>query len=101
MKNLLALIGLTVVLVGGVGWKLGWYDPTLQQGADGHTTVKFDVNAKKAVGDVTTGGKEAVDFISNQTKGTSSTPPTSTPEKKVEGQSTGFILPKIEINVGK
>lgn len=50
MRNLLALIGLAVVLFVGVGYVRGWYAFSFTTGSDGKTdvNVKLDTNKVKA-----------------------------------------------------
>lgn len=45
MRNLLALVGLVVVVAAGVGYYKGWY--TVTTTPDGNTTLKIDKNAAK------------------------------------------------------
>jgi hypothetical protein len=49
MRNLLALIGLLVVLFLGLGWYMDWYQlrPVSAVGDPGHTTYTIDVNGQK------------------------------------------------------
>lgn len=104
MKNILALIGLAVVLVGGLGWYLGWYQLGTEPAASGHRKINVDVNTNKITDDLKKGTQRVGDLITPDGKGT------QTPEKKVEGQPTGlhinpdgsatFTLPKIEIKTG-
>jgi len=68
VKNLLALLGLAIVLFAGLGWYLGWYHISVTPSADGHKKIEFDVDTKKVTGDVSTGvekGKEFVDTFRN------------------------------------
>ena len=107
MRNILALVGAAVVVFGGLGWYLGWYKVATEPTADGHRHINVDLNPKKILEDGQTGAKKVSDLISNETKGT---PPAPVPEKKVEGQTTGFqfnsdgsatiVLPKIEFKSG-
>lgn len=60
MKNLLALIGLVVVLVAGLGWYLGWYKLSAESGH-----VKVDVDTKEIREDLNK-GREAVGNILDQ-----------------------------------
>ena len=87
MKNILALIGLVVVLVVGLGWYLEWFQVKSQPGSDGHRTFNVDVNTKGIVDDVKTGAQKVTNIITNDNKGTTVVP---TPEKKVQGQPTGL-----------
>lgn len=55
MKNILALIGAAVVVVGGLGWYLGWYRLATEPSNDGHRKIQIDVNTAKIRGDVQKG----------------------------------------------
>ena len=90
MKNILALIGLVVVLVVGLGWYLGWYQFSTQPGAEGHRTINVDVNLKKALEDEQNLQKKITGAGSNTNdpKGTTVVPNVPATEKKVEGQTT-------------
>ena len=107
MRNILALVGAAVVLFAVLGWYLKWYEPHVEPSADGHFKFNVDVNKKKIVEDGANGVQKVTGLISNESKGT-----TPTPEKKVEGKTTGYIqfnsdgtqsiiLPKIEVKTGK
>jgi hypothetical protein len=64
VRNLLALLGLAIVLFAGLGWYLGWYHVALAPAADGHKKVEFDVDTSKLQSDVSAGldkGKQLVD----------------------------------------
>ena len=74
MKNLLALVGLVVVLVAGLGWYLGWYKLSNE---GGH--VKLDVDTQEVSKDLKK-GRDAVGSIIDQNT------------KKVEGQTTSRII---------
>lgn len=110
MKNLLALIGLAVVLVVGLGWYLGWYQVATEPTTDGHRKINVDLNTKKITEDVKKGEKVVGGILSPEGKD-APRPSTPTPtEKKVDGQTTGFqfapdgsatiILPKLKIKTG-
>src|SRR5438309_7009889 len=92
MKNILALIGAAVVLFVGLGWYLEWYKLGSEPTPDGHRKINVDVNTKKIIADEQNAVKKVSDVISSETKGTTVVPsiPTPAPEKKVEGQPTGF-----------
>jgi hypothetical protein len=53
MRNLLALLGLALVVVGGLGWYLGWYkvksEPTT---SPGHHNVSIDIDTTKIGNDL-------------------------------------------------
>ena len=74
MKNLLALVGLVVVLVAGLGWYLGWYKLSSE---GGH--VKVDVDTKEIRDDLKK-GRDAVGKILDDNG------------KPVEASPTGRII---------
>ena len=79
MKNLLALIGLVVVLVLGLGWYLGWYKLTTETG---HVKVDFDT---KEIRDDLKKGREVINNII---------------DKNVEGKTTSrSIDPNVSITL--
>jgi hypothetical protein len=85
MRNLLALIGALVVLVGGLGWYLGWYKVHVTKAPDGNVRIEADVDVKKAGNDtgelLKKGGQavgEAVDKA-NEGKSAQPGPPGTTP----------------------
>ena len=91
MKNILALIGLVVVLVVALGWYLGWYQLSTQPGTDGHRTINVDVNQKKILEDEQNLQKKITGAGSSDTQGTNTivpSVPNSAPQKKVEGTPT-------------
>ena len=105
MKNLLALVGLVVVGVGGLGWYLGWYQIGTAPAPSGQRHFNVDVNTAKITQDLQKGEKKIEALIHPDDKGSNVTPPTPTPEKK-EGQPVGlhftpdgatFILPPLTI----
>jgi len=73
MRNLLALIGLVVVLFLGLGWYLDWYSfrPTTVLTDPGRKTYTIDINAKKIGDDVGRklheGEERLHDFFDNET----------------------------------
>lgn len=88
MKNTLALIGLVVVLVVGLGWYLEWYKIGTGPSSDGHRTFNVDVNTKKPIEDGQNLQKKISGAINHDDSKGSNTivPSLPTPEKKVEGQ---------------
>jgi hypothetical protein len=92
VRNLLALIGLLVVGVGGLGWYMGWYKLSFTRTSDGNIEIKTDVDTKK----VTTDGSNLLKNISstvenkaNQAaKDASAAPPAGTP-----GATPGPVAP--------
>lgn len=91
MKNILALIGLVVVLVIGLGWYLGWFQVQSQPSSDGHRNFNVDVNTKKIIEDEQNAQKKISGAINNSgsnndSKGTTTIVPSVPTEKKVEAQ---------------
>jgi len=76
MKNLLALIGLVVVLVAGGGWYLGWYKLGTEPGGAGHRKIEVDLNTNKISEDLKKGRDAVGGFL----------------EKSVDGQPTSRPL---------
>jgi hypothetical protein len=63
MRNLLALVGLAVVLFAGLGWYLGWYKLSVSKGDDGKLQIKADVDTQKVQDDSGTFFKNAATAI--------------------------------------
>ena len=74
MRNLLALVGLAVVVFVGGGWYFNWYTVKLQAGTDGKLNVSADVDKRKIGQDVGTFTEKAGQFISAHTKTEPSAP---------------------------
>ena len=104
MKNILALVGLAVVLFGGLGWYLGWYKIGTEPAADGHRKINVDVDVNKIRADE----KKVEQVITPGNNGTSQN------QKPVEATPTGMRsgpngeieftfppLPKIEVKTGQ
>jgi hypothetical protein len=70
MKNMLALVGLTIVLVGGVGYFLGWYKIGTAPAADGHQKIEVDVDANKVKHDVKEAEKKVGEVVGRNVPGT-------------------------------
>ncbi|HEY1186274.1 MAG TPA: hypothetical protein VGE74_01395 [Gemmata sp.] len=51
MRNLLALVGLAVIVFGGVGWYMGWYKLNVSKSTDGNLQITTDVDTKKVNSD--------------------------------------------------
>ena len=102
MKNILALVGLVIVLFAGLGWYLGWYKVATEPAADGHRKINVDLDTKKITTDIKTGTQKVGDVIHPEAKGTA-----STNEKKEasglqinpDGSAT-LTFPKLEIKTG-
>ncbi|MCI0702184.1 MAG: hypothetical protein L0241_13960 [Planctomycetia bacterium] len=57
MRNILALIGLVVVVFAGVGWYMGWYKLNVSK-SEGNLQIQTDVDTKKV-------GADSSDFMKN------------------------------------
>jgi cytoskeletal protein RodZ len=68
VRNLLALVGLAVVLFLGVGWYANWYTARVQTGTDGKLNVSVDVDQKKVGQDVGSATEKLGKFVSSATK---------------------------------
>ena len=102
MKNLLALIGLVVVGVGGLGWYLGWYQIGTEPASNGHRHIEVDVNTKKIAEDLKKGQKKVGEILhTDDGKGTTVTPDKTTENPPVGLQFTNdgatIILPPLKI----
>ncbi len=73
MRNLLSLIGLAVVVFGGVGWYLGWYQLSVSKGSDGTVQVQTRVDTNKVLDDSGKGLNKVGEFLSHQA-GSAGTP---------------------------
>jgi hypothetical protein len=92
MRNLLALIGLVVVVGGGVGWYMGWFKLSYTRGTDGTIEIKTDVNTKKVETDSTTFFKNATSVVGNQIDKSGQDPKTPAPPAAI-GTTPGPVAP--------
>jgi UDP-N-acetyl-D-mannosaminuronate dehydrogenase len=75
MRNLLAFLAALVIVVGGLGWYLGWYKFESSPMLGGHKRVGLDIDTNKVKNDVKKGtdvviekGKQAVEKITDKNK---------------------------------
>jgi hypothetical protein len=87
MRNILALIGAAVLGFAVLGWYLQWYKVGTEPTSDGHRKVNIDFSTTKIAEDVKAGEQKVINALPTGDKGTTTTP---APEKKVQGQTTGF-----------
>ena len=103
MKNILALIGLVVVLTAGLGWYLGWYKLGTEPGDSGHRVINVDVNTQKITDDLKKGGQKVGEII---TPDKGSTPAAERKDGQPSGLhvredgTTVITFPKLEIKGG-
>ena len=89
IKNLLALVGLVVVVFLVAGWYLGWYKVGAVDDAQGHH-VRIQVNSSQITEDLSK-GKDKVIMILDKNKGTlaaapaQTAPPSSPPPTQAYG----------------
>ena len=63
MRNLLALLILSLIVLAGVGYYKEWYSFKAFAAPDGHKTYSVDVDTKKIQDAVNTGKKEVSDVL--------------------------------------
>jgi hypothetical protein len=83
MRNLLALVGAVVVLVGGLGWYLGWYKLGVEPGTPGHPKFNVEVETDKIKDDLKKGQESVGGFLHNDPKSVEGIP--TGVEKKADG----------------
>jgi hypothetical protein len=81
MRNLLALIGLFVVVFVGVGWYCEWYTLDIQKNSEGKLQIQTEVNTNKVSDDASGFFQTIGRLISEkmEREGTPKTAPGSTP----------------------
>lgn len=102
MKNLLALLGLSIVVVGAVGWHQGWYKLSITKNSDGSLRIQTDVNTAQARQDIGSAIRKSGDFVETHidnppTTSTTTTQPatTSTTPSKTDAvlkDGAGWLL---------
>ena len=96
MKNLLALVGAVVVLVGGLGWYLGWYKIGTQPGSDGKTKIEVEVEGNKVKADLKKGKETVGEFIQeHSSKSVPGTPTSNSGPIPITGGT--FVPPSIDL----
>jgi hypothetical protein len=96
MRNLLALVGLAVVLFFGLGWYFNWYSFAVQPGVDGQRRIELNVNTNKIVSDTKSGVETVGEVIKSRsnddtpatTASTPATTPSTAPAKADNGNAT-------------
>jgi hypothetical protein len=68
MKNLLAFLAAAVIMFGGVGWYLDWFQVFNGPAAAGHHVFSVDLDAAKMQADVRKGEEKVADAIENARK---------------------------------
>jgi hypothetical protein len=88
MRNLLALVGLALVLFAGLGWYLGWYKVKTAPADPGHHNVNIDVNTKKISTDLHNGEQHLQQWLDTSKDGKSA----PTKAGKDAPEKTGAVL---------
>lgn len=69
MRNILALIGLVVVVFVGAGWYFGWYKFAVSPSLDGKQHIQLEVDTRKIGEDAKKAGETVSNVVQNaQTK---------------------------------
>ena len=92
MKNMLALVGAVVVLVGGLGWYLGWFKFGAEQGTPGHPKFNVEVESDKIKADLKKGKETVGEFIKDHENG-KGVPGTTTSNSPHPLPGVGFEVP--------
>jgi hypothetical protein len=93
MRNILAFLAATVLVLAGAGWYLDWYKLSFVPGKDGHRSVTIDVNSDKVKEDVTKGKEELGEIIHKDKQSDANKSDDAKDEKKLEIKSGEFSVP--------
>lgn len=63
MRNLLALLGLAIVVFGGLGYYLDWYKIDRSTSLTGHQQFSIDIDGKKIATDVHHGAERGTEKV--------------------------------------
>ena len=93
MRNLLALVGLLVVVFAAVGWYCGWYKISVNREPDGNLQIKTNVDTDKVVND-SSAFFEKVGQLVGERGEKSPQPPAKTPAPSTKGDNFdgGWLL---------
>ncbi len=92
MRNLLALVGLAVIVFGGLGWYLSWYKLNVAKDTDGNLQITTDVNTKKVENDTSAFWRNASAVIGNNIEKASQEAKISAPNT-APGSTPGPVTP--------
>jgi hypothetical protein len=82
MRNLLALIGLAVVVFVVVGYTRGWYSFQVSASSDGKSHIAVDVDKNRIVNDGKEAGSKVGEFVDSFKNGPASGAPATLPMGK-------------------
>lgn len=91
MKNLFALLGLTITVLAVVGWHQDWYRLSVHKNTDGTLRVQTDVNTSRASQDLHFWGQNLGEWIKNKPSGPAAGTPG--PELSSSPQNAGSVIP--------
>jgi hypothetical protein len=94
MRNLLALLGLLVVVFAAVGWYCGWYKININREADGKLQINTNVNTEKVVDDSTAFFHKVGELVGDRGEKSGQPAPATTPANSTKGDNFdgGWLL---------
>ncbi len=75
MRNILALVGLVVVLFVAIGYSRGWYAFSVTPGSDGKKHIAVEVDTKKIKADGSNAAEKTGEFVDSFRKPPASAAP--------------------------
>jgi hypothetical protein len=93
MRNMLALVGLAVVVFAGVGYVRGWYTFSFAAGSDGKTDFNMKVDTKRLEADAADGASKIGQAIENLKSKADTTAPTPTAAPPAAQPAAGLPAP--------
>ncbi len=92
MRNLLALVGLLVVVGGAVGWYCGWYKLSVSRGQEGNLQIQTEVDTHKVSDDLKNAAEKVGHMVGDKPDNGAQpvSPPVSTPGPVDQGRSASF-----------
>jgi len=82
MRNFLAFVGATVVVVLGLGWYLGWYKVTPEKAGPGQSRLQVEINQDKIGEDVKYGAQKGAEKVQEFLKENRSASPDAAKDDK-------------------
>jgi hypothetical protein len=79
MRNLLSMAAAGLVIFAGIGWYMDWYKIQRSPGADGHDTIRIDVNTPEIRKDIANAREKVGEVLG----------------ANIPGQTTGYPAPQI------
>ncbi|HSQ55584.1 MAG TPA: hypothetical protein VLM40_07545 [Gemmata sp.] len=106
MRNLLALVGLAVVIFAVVGWYCGWYTVSVNRESGGNLQINTKVNTDKVTTDSSAFFQKVGELVGERgEKGQAApapqAPDTNAPTQGNSTSGTGLLSPTRPAGVGK